>query len=103
MPIQLNITQPTNVVGTYHVAVSGTYQLMQQSVQIMMATYLDQPSFAAGKQPLITQYVDISPILATTSSTPPAGSTFGQVFIGAVEQFLIAQPNGIFFGGTQVS
>lgn len=90
---------------------------MLQNVQVMMASYLDQPSFASGKAPLLTQYVDISPILETTPGAAPEGATFQQIFAGAVEQYLIAETkpnpastadaplpniNGIFFGGTQV-
>ena len=47
--------------------------------------------------------VDISASLAVSAvATPPPGSTFGQVFAGSLEQYLIAQTDGVFFGGTQV-
>ena len=118
MPIQLNITQSTGVVATYHKVTGGGYG--QTSVTANVLSYLDSThTDIQGFAPIAETTVDISPILSVVAvATPPVGATFGQLFFGSVEQYLISQQNpnpartagnplppmnGIFFGGAQVA
>ena len=117
MTIQKDIKQPTGVIATYHKVSGGGYGTTSVTANVL--SFLDnQHTDVQGFAAITNTTIDISPILLSPAiATPPAGATFGQLFFGSVEQYLISQQtpnpasttenplpptNGIFFGGVQV-
>jgi hypothetical protein len=101
MPLQLTITQETGVNATYHVVEVGSFNLAGSKIQVTLNSYLDQPSFANGKEYLSQISLDASPVLATPAPTPTAGQTIQQAVQSILEAYLLTTPT--FTGATQVS
>jgi hypothetical protein len=100
MPIQLTISQETGVNATYHVVQNGDFAFSSNRLSVTINSYLDQPSFAAGKLPLANITIDCSPIVSSIASTPPDGATMQQVIEGIIETYLLTTQT--FEGAKQV-
>lgn len=116
MAIQLNITQPTGVVATYHKVTGGGYG--RSSVTATVLSFLDaQHTDEQGFAPLAQTSIDATIVLSAPPVSPQAGDTFGSVFFAGLDQFLVQQQslnpasttenvlppiNGPFYGGTIV-
>ena len=97
MPLQLTISQETGVNATYHVFKDASVV----GGQAVFNSYLDQPSFAAGKLPLNTITLDVTAIFAQPAMTPPAGATLLQAVTAVIEGYALTTPT--FTGATQVA
>ena len=78
MAIQLNITQPTGVVATYHKVTGGGYG--RTSVTATVLSFLDaQHTDEQGFAPLASTTVDVSAALVLPPVAPqsPAGAARG--------------------------
>ena len=115
MPIQLNITQPTSVIATYHKVVG--YNGGTNSLVATVESFVEQAACDAGAQPLVTQSVEVGFVLDMPASTPSQGATIRQIVFGIIENALIVQQypdpqstpdkplpliNGIFYGGVKL-
>ena len=102
MAISATITQETGVNATYHLF-NGNLTLTPTSLTVQVSSYLDQPSFAAGKAPLSVTGYDATPVLATPAAAPANPASIAQVISGLIEPYLISVVGGPFNGGAQVA
>jgi hypothetical protein len=102
MPLQLSIPEECGVTATYHVVMSGNFIVSPNGdCVVQINSYLDQPTYAAGKIPLATITLDCGPLMAQAAPTPPQGATMQQAVQGIIETYLLTTPT--FAGATQVS
>jgi len=101
MAISAIISQETGVNATYHLF-NGNLSLTPNALTVMVSSYLDQPSFAAGKTPLCVTAYDATPILSA-AVTAAAPTTNQQAIAVLIEPYLISVANGPFNGGTIVA
>ena len=104
MAISINITQDTGVVTTYHKARIGQFNLYNSVLSVNVQSYLnDTHTDTQGFTPISTSSIDVGFVLPSPAGNPPQGATIADVVQSIIENALIAQPSGMFFGGTIVA
>jgi len=104
MAIQVNITQPSGVVATYHIITDLTINpnnpvtVAGSTAYFHLASYLSSAAYQAGDQPITSLRVDVSAFLGA-----PVNFTvfITQMVIGLEGYVISTLPQ--FSGGTQVS
>ena len=73
MPIQCNITQPTGVVTTYHVVQTATMNLVENTGNVIVNSFLSKEAFDNGRAPVASNQIDISSFVRDNPITDASG------------------------------
>lgn len=94
MPIQKTITTPSGSTASFHIIANIEVGFLNGSASVSIRNFANQAAQNAGASQVDFLTVDVSGIF---ESIPAA-----EVLQSQIEHFLIAQPDGILAGGTQI-